>query len=418
MTHPTSELDKHLVERDCMQQQICDLTHQLSTAQHMNDLYQAIIDQLPMVIYAKDVQGTILLLNKLYTRVSNMSPEQVIGKNQTELFPPEMCALWKEADAHLIATGTPSHTENIFSLDGDDRRFLTVQFPYCDETGTPTAICAISEDVTEHRRKEQAIAASRNLLQLVVDNMPFLVYITNLEGTYTLVNRFAASLMNLAPADIVGKNQSDLFPAEVVDIWNEHNQVILETGQMIQQEEPVELPDGMHVNLSIKFPIFDEHGTITSIGGISMDITERKRLEQEQVAAQSKLIEAQQESLRELSTPLLPIAAGILVMPLIGRIDNQRAQQIMETLLEGVAHYQAEITILDITGVPLVDTQIAAAIIRTAQAVKLLGARVVLSGISPHIAQTLVHLGVELKDIATCNTLQAGIAYAMEKSQK
>jgi anti-anti-sigma factor len=104
-------------------------------------------------------------------------------------------------------------------------------------------------------------------------------------------------------------------------------------------------------------------------------------------------------------------------MPLIGTIDSQRAQQVMEALLEGVAQHQADLVILDITGVSVVDTQVAQAFIQAAQAVRLLGAHVMLTGIQPQIAQTLVHLGVDLSGIQTQGSLQAGIAAAMSKRQ-
>ncbi len=123
--------------------------------------------------------------------------------------------------------------------------------------------------------------------------------------------------------------------------------------------------------------------------------------------------DAQRDALRELSTPLIPITDDVVIMPLIGTIDSQRAQQVMETLLEGVARHQASLVILDITGVSIVDTQVAQAFIQAAQAVKLLGAQVMLTGIQPQIAQTLVHLGVDLSGIQTRGSLQAGIAAAL-----
>jgi anti-anti-sigma regulatory factor len=103
-------------------------------------------------------------------------------------------------------------------------------------------------------------------------------------------------------------------------------------------------------------------------------------------------------------------------MPLVGTIDQGRAQQILETLLEGIAHHQAEIVILDITGVPEVDNNTADILIRSAQAVKLLGARVMLTGIQPRIAQTLTSLEVNLGDITTHSTLQSGVAQALQRS--
>ncbi|NJO06248.1 MAG: STAS domain-containing protein [Chloroflexaceae bacterium] len=149
--------------------------------------------------------------------------------------------------------------------------------------------------------------------------------------------------------------------------------------------------------------------------GIYEDITERVLAEQAEALERQRIIEEQAATLEQVSTPLIPIAEGLVALPLVGSIDGQRAQQVMETLLEGIAHYRASIAIIDITGVQTVDTQVAQALVQAAQAVRLLGAQVVLTGIQPPIAQTMVHLGVDLQGIVTRSTLQSGIAYALEQ---
>lgn len=107
-----------------------------------------------------------------------------------------------------------------------------------------------------------------------------------------------------------------------------------------------------------------------------------------------------------------PIVTGA---PPIGSLDERRAQQVLDMLLHGVAGRRAQTVILDITGVPVVDTQVANALVRAAQSVKLLGAQVVLTGIRPEVAQTLVGLGTNLTDIITRSSLQSGIAFAAER---
>jgi rsbT co-antagonist protein RsbR len=125
---------------------------------------------------------------------------------------------------------------------------------------------------------------------------------------------------------------------------------------------------------------------------------------------QEAVIRAQEATLAELSTPLLAISDKVLVMPLIGIIDTRRAQQVIETLLSGVTERRAAYVILDITGVSVVDSHVANALMSAAQAVRLLGARVILTGIRPEVAQTLVGLGVDLSSIMTKASLQSGIA--------
>jgi rsbT co-antagonist protein RsbR len=106
----------------------------------------------------------------------------------------------------------------------------------------------------------------------------------------------------------------------------------------------------------------------------------------------------------------------VVAMPLVGTIDSWRAQMIMEALLEGISNLQAEVAILDITGVRVVDTQVASALLRAAQAAQLLGARVMLTGIGAEVAQSLVHLGADLSRIEIQSTLQAGVAAAIQQA--
>ncbi|KAB8140372.1 PAS domain-containing protein [Chloroflexia bacterium SDU3-3] len=156
-------------------------------------------------------------------------------------------------------------------------------------------------------------------------------------------------------------------------------------------------------------------GSVQQYMGAIQDVTQRKHEEEERVQLQQQVIEAQQHALRELSTPVIPVSEDVLVMPLVGSIDSQRAQMVMESLLDGVGNNHARTVILDITGVPVVDTQVAGAILRAAQAVKLLGAEIVLTGIRPEVAQTLVTLGADFQALVTLSSLQNGIAYALRE---
>ncbi len=157
-------------------------------------------------------------------------------------------------------------------------------------------------------------------------------------------------------------------------------------------------------------PVID-HGARIVLN--ARDISERLVAERERAHLQQEIIHMQAARLRELSTPFIPIAEGVVLMPLIGTIDHQRSEQIIDTLLAGITHQHAHFAILDITGVPLVDTYVAQSLIRTAQSVKLLGTRIILTGIQPQTAQTLVHLGVDLSSITTYASLQGAIAYAL-----
>ncbi|MGG0717830.1 RsbT co-antagonist protein RsbRA [Robertmurraya massiliosenegalensis] len=131
-----------------------------------------------------------------------------------------------------------------------------------------------------------------------------------------------------------------------------------------------------------------------------------------------RTVSLQKIALQELSAPLIPVFDGISVMPLIGAIDTERAKQIMENLLNGVVKHRSEVVLIDITGVPVVDTMVAHHIIQAADAVRLVGAKCMLVGIRPEIAQTIVNLGIDLTQITTKNTLKKGMESALELVNK
>lgn len=120
------------------------------------------------------------------------------------------------------------------------------------------------------------------------------------------------------------------------------------------------------------------------------------------------------ETVRELGSPVIPLARGVIAMPLIGALDSRRIQQVASALLQGVADHHARVVIIDITGVPVVDTAVAGALLRAAQGVRLLGAEAVLTGIRAEVAQTLVGLGLDLTGLVTQATLEEGLAYALQ----
>lgn len=122
----------------------------------------------------------------------------------------------------------------------------------------------------------------------------------------------------------------------------------------------------------------------------------------------------QKDALQELSSPLIPMFENITVMPLIGTIDTERAQLIMENLLDGAVKHRSEVVLIDITGVPVVDTMVAHHIIQAVEAVRLIGAKAILVGIRPEIAQTIVNLGIDLSQFPTKNTMKKGLESALE----
>jgi anti-anti-sigma regulatory factor len=144
--------------------------------------------------------------------------------------------------------------------------------------------------------------------------------------------------------------------------------------------------------------------------------TEELQREQEESARlQQEVIEAQKRAIQELSTPIIPVMERVIVVPLIGSIDTLRARDVTRRLLAGIREHRAKVVILDITGVPIVDSGVAAYLNKTIQAARLKGARTIVTGVSDAVAETIVDLGIDWSEIETLADLQTGLRAALQQ---
>jgi len=184
----------------------------------------------------------------------------------------------------------------------------------------------------------------------------------------------------------------------------------------------------MGITLQLIFFVSQFRRAIAQSRAATAELAAHKANLEEQVAARTaelqesyrehehlhqQVLKAQKQAIRELSTPIIPVMDGIIIMPLIGSIDSNRARDITRTLLAGVSEYRARIVILDITGVPIVDSGIAAHLDKTIQAARLKGAHTILTGIADAVAETIVDLGIDWSGVKTLRDLQTGLRIAM-----
>ena len=176
---------------------------------------------------------------------------------------------------------------------------------------------------------------------------------------------------------------------------------------------------------SLKQPLFerlrgefskDSEGLAKEIWSVTVSL-DRLGLYATEVYQRSReeVIRRQEQEMLELSTPVIKLWDGVLAVPLIGTLDSARTQLIMENLLEQIVRTNSNIAILDITGVPTVDTQTAQHLIKTVSAARLMGAECIISGIRPQIAQTIVHLGIEINDVTTKASMADAVKLALSK---
>jgi rsbT co-antagonist protein RsbR len=300
--------------------------------------------------------------------------------------------------------------------DGSALRCHSTIFLITDAANQPVALGGVVRDITEQSRAADELkrqAAALRTFYALTENAPDGVLVASIEGEI--------SYANTAMRTLLGFDGDQLLGVQVLAHIDAPQETLDEIAQQISTNSSwrgslnYRRRDDSIVRCHASSFLI-QVGDSAVIASIVRDLTAQQLAEQERLALQDQVIAAQQAALRELSTPLIPLADHVVAMPLIGSVDSTRAQQIVEELLAGVAANRATTAIIDITGVPIVDTQVAGALLRAAQAVELLGSRVVLTGIRPEVAQTLVGIGVNLGSIVTRATLQDGIAYAMRKN--
>lgn len=386
-------------------QSITVITHDITEMKQQEEMqraFQLFIENSPdgFAIASQDLRLTYT--NHAFNAM--LDEPSLVGRSVVEL----VCA---DDHATLVAAArTAEHglaAWDVVRYVRSDGTLITVHtgmIGLCDRQGNLIAYALVNRDMTAQLQAETALRRGEQRNRALLAAIPDLMFVLSTDGIFL---DYKADKLFLPPEVFLNRHVNEVLPPPLAAQALTHIERLKRTGEMQVYEYQLEFMGQLEEYEARMVPLQD------SVLVLARDITAQRRAERERVAMQEQIIQAQQAALRELSTPLMPIADGVVVMPLIGVIDSARAQQIMDSLLHGVSEYKARVALIDITGVKVVDTQVAGVLLRAAQAVRLLGAQVVLTGISPEIAQTLVHIGAEIRDVKTKATLQEGMRYAM-----
>ncbi len=259
----------------------------------------------------------------------------------------------------------------------------------------------------------EKLGKDKDLLENLLKSIPVSLYFKDKEGRLIRVSRYyleqsgAPSLD--AEKELIGKTDFDLFGEELARSARKDEEYIMKTREpVINRAEVSSTPDGEPVYLSTtKAPMIDSKGNVIGIVGLTQDVTKRKIAE-----IQLKAL------LGELSTPVLYAWEGIIIMPLIGTLASDRAQNATHIILKSITRYKVKYAIIDITGVSVIDSMVAGQLIKTAKAVETLGSKAIITGVSADIASTIVELGINMEGIMTRNTLLEGLHFAIKSVEK
>lgn len=390
-----------------------DVTEQERAEQELR-LAKFTIERSPDNIHWIDPTSTIVYANDGACAMLGYRREELEGLMVTDIDPVFSLQNWDAVWSRLKQQGILTF-ETVYRRKDGSSVPVDIVTNYLEFEGREYG-CVLARDISKRKEAEVSLVHTASLLQATLESTSDGILVVDNAGGVTHINQQFLSLWRI-PEEIIATHDDAKLLAFVVDQFADPAAFVAKINALYDQ------PDASSYDI-LTFKdgrVFERYSHPQRVAGVSIgrvwnfrDITERQRAEAERIALKEQVITVQQERLRELSTPLIPIADGVVVMPLIATLDSARAQQVLETLLEGVVRLSAKVAILDITGVLVVDTQVANALLRAAQAVRLLGASMVLTGIRPEIAQTLVNLGVDLRGIVTRGSLQSGIAFALQ----
>jgi len=397
-------------------------------------LYRLLMDTIPMKMFYKDLNSAYIWCNDLYAKDLKIAAADIAGKTDYEFYREELAEKYRADDHRVMQQCQIEQLEESYVQDGQEIFIRTIKAPVKNAAGKVIGLLGIFTDITASKLAQMRMAESEAKYRTLIETTDTGFAIVDQAGTVIDAN--------MEYVRFSGRNN-------IEDILG-HN--VVEWTVSYEQEKHLDgikkcIADGRIRDIVLDF--VDNKGKVTpvefsgamiEINGKKLafklvrDVTERKVAEkksQERAAAMEALNQAlkneieerkraeeivsrQAREIMEVSIPVIQIWEGIVSVPLIGTLDSQRTQQLMEQLLQRIVETNSIVALIDVTGVPTIDTQTAQHLIETMKAVQLLGAQVILTGIRPGIAQTLVHLGINLSSVNTRSSMAAGLRFAMD----
>lgn len=261
-----------------------DVTEQRNIESRQRDSemrFRAILDNAPAVIYIKDAEGKLILINKRCEELFHLENEQVQGKTDYDFFPKEIADAWRENDREVLRTGIPRQFEERVTQEGSVRTYLSIKFPLHDYLGNPYAICGISTDITHEKEIEALkLKSAQELYQHLFTNVPDVIFTVTPAGVITSLNPAFETTTGWHIDDWLGKECLPLFHPDDVPLVLRDMYSVVSGHTIALRELRVRKKSGEYGIGEFTLAPLEENGKVVSMLGIARDVTEKRRLEQ------------------------------------------------------------------------------------------------------------------------------------------
>jgi PAS domain S-box-containing protein len=384
---------------------ITDLKRAQARAAHDHELLEAVVERCTAGIVVTDDQGRWLRANAWFRKKAGIKRDDVRGETFLMLLPPEAHEGALESHKAFFTTGENANNEwQVTDTEGNLSTLAVSSTLVSLSTGERYRLSTMA-DITAIRGQKARLA----IFAKVLESAPLVLWALDRDGIFTLAEGKGLAAFGSSPGAWVGR--------DALEDWK-HTPAYGNMKRALAGEEyrdTLTTPGPIHQDIWY-LPLRDAHGNPDGMIGLALDVT-KERIAEAELREKLELIERQNETIRQLATPMMKVWDGVLCLPLIGVVDSRRAADIMDSLLQTIVAERIRFAIVDLTGVGVVDTTTADHLIRLFNAAKLVGAEGVLCGIQPAVAQTVVALGTELGHVVTARTLADALNWCIVRSR-